>query len=126
MCERPPRLRGLRWLRSILFIAQPPLLYQEGNTLRSKRWLFWTQLLLCSSNSLTCEACAAKIRQSITEGVDDYIRLEAESCELELRDSTEVAFGARKVDLSVTGQTLIQLPTRSCITWDWKENEDDA
>src|SRR5882724_10334416 len=31
--ERPPRLRLLRWLRSILLMAQPPLLQKEGNTL---------------------------------------------------------------------------------------------
>jgi hypothetical protein len=27
------RLRFLRWLREIFLIAQPPLLFQEGNTL---------------------------------------------------------------------------------------------
>src|SRR2546422_1613851 len=32
VCERPPRLRLLRWLRSILLMAQPPLLRKEGNT----------------------------------------------------------------------------------------------
>src|SRR5882762_9119493 len=31
--ERPPRLRLLRWLRSSLSMAQPPLLHKEGNTL---------------------------------------------------------------------------------------------
>src|SRR5882724_10960935 len=30
--ERPPRLRLLRWLRSILLMAHPPLLRKEGNT----------------------------------------------------------------------------------------------
>src|SRR5467141_3800737 len=32
VCERRPRLRLLRWLRSILLMAQPPLLRKEGNT----------------------------------------------------------------------------------------------
>src|SRR2546427_1075467 len=31
VCERPPRLL-LRWLRSILLMAQPPLLRKEGST----------------------------------------------------------------------------------------------
>src|SRR2546426_560044 len=31
--ERPPRLRLLRWLRSVLLMAQPPLLRKEGKTL---------------------------------------------------------------------------------------------
>src|SRR5712691_994902 len=31
--ERPPRLRLLRWLRGIFLMAQPPLLFEQGNTL---------------------------------------------------------------------------------------------
>src|SRR2546426_2391318 len=30
-CKRPPPSAPLRWLRSILLMAQPPLLFQEGN-----------------------------------------------------------------------------------------------
>src|SRR2546430_15429688 len=29
-CERPPRLRGIRWLRDFLLTAQPPLLRRRG------------------------------------------------------------------------------------------------
>ena len=29
-CERPPRLRGIRWLRDFLLTAQPPLLMRRG------------------------------------------------------------------------------------------------
>jgi hypothetical protein len=28
--ERPPRLRGLKWLRTFFLIAQPPLLTRRG------------------------------------------------------------------------------------------------
>src|SRR5438093_5576338 len=31
--DGPPRLRLLRWLRSIFLMAQPPLLCKEGNNL---------------------------------------------------------------------------------------------
>src|ERR1700757_5211995 len=31
-CERPPRLRGIRWLRDFLLTAQPPLLKRRGNS----------------------------------------------------------------------------------------------
>src|SRR5437899_512399 len=30
LCERPPRLRGLRWLSDFLLTAQPPLLTRRG------------------------------------------------------------------------------------------------
>src|SRR5215470_7726721 len=30
VCERPPRLRRIRWLRDIFFRAQPPLLTRRG------------------------------------------------------------------------------------------------
>ena len=32
--NRPPRLRGTRWLRAFLLTAQPPLLFKEGNVPR--------------------------------------------------------------------------------------------
>src|SRR5213594_2166234 len=47
--ERPPRLRLIRWLRSIFLMAQPPLLSEEGNivtptwyieNLTVRAWLF--------------------------------------------------------------------------------------
>src|SRR2546425_6253649 len=31
-CERPPRLRGIRWLRDFLLTAHPPLLTRRGMT----------------------------------------------------------------------------------------------
>src|SRR6266481_1155981 len=32
-CERPPRLRGIRWLRDFLLTAQPPLLTRASTYL---------------------------------------------------------------------------------------------
>ena len=38
-CERPPRLRGIRWLRAFLLTAQPPLLTRRGICHRNYRTL---------------------------------------------------------------------------------------
>ncbi|HYR41813.1 MAG TPA: tetratricopeptide repeat protein [Terriglobia bacterium] len=56
--ERPPRLRGIRWLRDFLLTAQPPLLGKEGNgpdsrlRLRGSLSILLLPLLLFSCGAL--------------------------------------------------------------------------
>src|SRR5215813_5847755 len=45
-CERPPRLRGPRWLRIFFLIAQPPLLTRRG-LLSPKNLLKKTKSAIC-------------------------------------------------------------------------------